>query len=205
MLCLVIGNGESRKNINLNNFQSDITIGCNALHRDMILDHLVCCDRRMAEEAITGNNTTDTKIYVRDMWHRYFRKIKKDKRIHQLPQVPDETEFKKDQAEHWGSGPYAVLLAADLEQVSEIHLVGFDLYSKNELVNNIYKGTQNYSSSKSKPIDYSYWVHQIGKVFKTFPNKKFVIHNIESWEFPKQWKYPNVSYKVLVTKNLTFA
>ena len=136
MHCLVIGNGESRKGINLNKFKNFETVGCNALHRDIAVDHLVCCDRRMVEESITSNNTINTKIYVRDEWYRYFRKIRKDKRIQCLPSIPYQSDRKQDKPINWGSGPYAILVAANL-QPKKITLLGFDLYGLEGNANNI--------------------------------------------------------------------
>ena len=62
---LVIGNGESRRDVNLETYRSTHTlIGCNAIHRDLIIDHLICCDRRMAAEATDNPQTKDTQIYL---------------------------------------------------------------------------------------------------------------------------------------------
>ena len=206
MIALVVGNGESRSGIDIQSFSQDyILVGCNALHRESTVEHLVCCDRRMGEEALLGKHTKNTKIYVRPDWFNYFRKIKKDKRIHQVPDLPYQGNTKADDPIHWGSGPYAVLVAANLEHVETIMLVGFDLYSKNEKVNNLYKGTKNYSNQNSKPVDPSYWIYQISKVFQNYPDKSFVIFNDAKWEMPRQWKQPNVSFEVLATKNLTVA
>ena len=47
---LVIGNGESRCDINLSEINTT-KIGCNAIVRDFFVDHLVCVDRRMVDEA----------------------------------------------------------------------------------------------------------------------------------------------------------
>lgn len=196
-IALVLGNGESRSKINLSNFLKDYTvIGCNALHRDFIVDHLVCCDRRMGEEAIISENTKTTQIYVREDWFKYFRKIKKDKRIFEVPKLPYEGNLKQDQPFHWGSGPYAVLLAAQLEYTTVI-LAGFDLYGINERVNNIYKDTKNYSKHDSNPVDPSYWIYQIGKVFQNYPNTDFIIWNNVDWKMPKEWQYPNVKFEHL--------
>ena len=204
MKSLVIGNGESRKNINLKNFSKDhVLIGCNAIHRDLEVDHLVCCDRRMVEEAVHSPNTTNTKIYARHDWFRYYRKIQKDKRIHQVPQLPYKGNLKQDDPVHWGSGTYAVLLAATLTQ--KVILLGFDLYSNNEKVNNIYKNTNNYSKEGANAVDYTFWEYQIGKVFQHFPNNEFIILNTHSWKLPRVWNYSNVTFEVLATKNLTLA
>jgi len=191
---LVIGNGESRNDIDLNKAVADhTTIGCNALHRDYAVDHLVCCDRRMIEEAVISNNTQQTSIWVREEWYRYFRKTRKDKRIQILPGLPYTGQNKQDKPLHWGSGPYAVLLASQLND--SIAMLGFDLYSLNGRVNNVYKGTSNYANADGHPVDYVFWVCQIAKVFKHSPNKSFEIYNRKDWQMPKQWQYPNVSFK----------
>ena len=204
MNALVIGNGESRSAVNLDSYTSNlITVGCNAIHRDMQVEHLVCCDRRMVDEAVNSSNTSNTKIYARPDWFKYYRKIQKDKRIHQVPDLQYQGNLKQDNPIHWGSGPYAVLLSATL--ADNIFLIGFDLYSKNNLVNNIYKNTKNYSNKKAKPVDHSYWVYQIARVFEYNPNKNFTILNNKDWEFPRQWNFKNVHFEVLATKNLTLA
>ena len=96
---------------------------------------------------------------------------------------------------HWGSGPYAILLGAKLHSI--INIIGFDLYGDNDKVNNIYKGTEGYSSSDSHAVDYSYWVYQIAKVFEWFPHKTFRIYNKKDWKMPKEWNLANVSLDTL--------
>lgn len=193
---VVIGNGESRRQVNFDSYQTYTIIGCNAIHRDLQVHHLICCDRRMAEEANSNPNTEETKIYVREHWYQYFRKIKKNKNINLLPKVPTKGELKKDEAEHWGSGPYAVLLAAVLDN-EQIELFGFDLYSIDHAVNNIYKDTTNYARSGSQAVDPSYWIYQIGTVFMHYPNIKFIIHNKQSWAMPQEWLKDNVEFVAL--------
>jgi hypothetical protein len=190
---VVIGNGESRRQLDLSVYQKDYTlIGCNAIHRDYTVDHLICCDRRMAAEAIENPNLSNTLIYVRPSWFHFFRKIKKNKNIRTVPELPYHGELKKDNPDHWGSGCYAVLLAAKLG-FKEIELIGFDLYPIDHLVNNIYKDTKNYSSSSSPPVDPSYWIYQIAKVFDHYPEINFKIKNNTLWNFPIEWKKNNVS------------
>ena len=192
---LVIGNGESRRNLDLNSLKiNNILIGCNAIHRDITVDHLICCDRRMVEEAVNNPNTVNTEIYVREDWFKYYRKIQKLKNIKQVPALPYQGEAKRDQPEHWGSGGYAVLVAAELE-FEDITLIGFDLYSKNNKVNNVYKGTNNYAAPDSHSVDYNYWVYQISKVFQLYPSTQFTVLNESDWVFPKEWQRPNVQFK----------
>jgi hypothetical protein len=193
---LVIGNGESRRHVDISTYTDHVLIGCNAIHRDLDVNHLICCDRRMAEEAVNNSNTKDTEIYVRDHWHHYFRKIRKNKNINLLPKVPTKGELKKDQAEHWGSGGYAVLLAAVLDH-QEVAMIGFDLYPIDYSVNNIYKGTVNYARTGSQAVDPSYWVYQIESVFIHYPNTTFVIYNRPDWKMPPEWRKNNVEFIAL--------
>jgi hypothetical protein len=203
MIALAVGNGESRAGVNFTHNKEIILVGCNALHRNTEVDHLVCCDRRMIEESISSDNTKNTKIYVREDYFNSYSK--KDSRITLVPKLPYTGKTKADAPIHWGSGPYAVLLAASLH-VEKIALLGFDLYPSNSnTVNNIYKGTTNYSGKKSKPIDYSFWEYQIAKVFEYFPNKEFTIYNKQDWKLPNIWNKNNVSVKFLESKSLTLA
>ena len=192
---MVIGNGESRRNTNVLKFKKDHTlIGCNAIHRDITVDHLVCCDRRMAEEATNNPENSNTKIYVRDDWWRYYFKIRKHKNTLTVPDLPYKDERKQDQPFHWGSGCYAVLVAATLG-IEVIKLIGFDLYPINNKVNNIYKDTDNYSKNSSQPVDPSFWIYQIAKIFQYYPDQKFIIINEADWEMPKKWNRNNVHFE----------
>ena len=193
---LVIGNGESRKNINLEQYANYTLIGCNAIHRDIIVDHLICCDRRMVEESTNNPNTNNTQIYVRESWYHYFRKIKKNKNVKLLPTLPYEGDKKADHPDHWGSGGYAVLVAASLG-FKEIELIGFDLYPIGTTVNNVYKGTANYSKADARPVDYSFWVYQISQIFRHYPNTQFVIRNRDTWICPDDWQKENVKFVAL--------
>ena len=190
---VVAGNGESRKHIDLLKFNA-VLIGCNAIHRDIKVDHLVCCDRRMVEEAVNNPNIGNTQIYVREDWFKYYRKIQKNKNIHLVPPLPYHGEIKQDQPEHWGSGGYAVLLAAHLG-FENITLVGFDLYSKDHRVNNVYKGTTNYSAPDKQSVDYTYWIYQISKIMFYYPQCHFTVMHEPDWEIPAMWTQKNVSFK----------
>ena len=194
---VVLGNGESRRSVNLESYQSTHTlIGCNGIHRDIKVDHLVCCDRRMVAEAISNLDISDTLIYVRDNWYHYFRKILKNKRIQHLPPIPIIGELKRDQPDHWGSGCYAILLAAHLG-FKEITLVGFDLYPTHNKVNNLYKGTENYARVDAQAVDYSYWVYHTELIFKYHPQIQFTVINHADWAVPKEWQKNNVKFLAL--------
>lgn len=200
---VVFGNGESRKRINLDlNLNQKTKIGCNAIHRDMVVDHLICCDRRMVEESVINPSTENTKIYVRDDWVRYYRKIKKQRNVFVVPDLPYQGSNKADKPEHWGSGGYAVLLAASLG-FKNILIVGFDLYPNGNKVNNIYKGTPNYSRIDAHGVDYSFWVYQLAKIFQYYPATKFTIAHLPGWEIPNLWRKNNVVFKEFQPEPLT--
>ena len=183
----VFGNGESRKSINIDKI-SGPKVGCNALWRDYSVDYLVCVDKRMVEECIKNDvNVNNTFVYTREDWyHRY-----KGLRIRKLPPLPYKGTERHDEPFQWGSGPYAVLIAAMYAYQQHVSLIGFDLHSKTKTVNNIYKDTPNYDKSNKNPVDPRYWIHQIGMVFKSFPKIQFTIYQ-DDWELPKAWNYPNV-------------
>lgn len=180
---LVIGNGSSRKGIPLDKIYQE-KIGCNAIFRDHYVQHLVCCDKRMVKQALPYHDT----IYTRQRWN-------KELGVLPLPNLVKEGTERMDDPFHWGSGPYAILLGAKLHSI--INIIGFDLYGDNDKVNNIYKGTEGYSSSDSHAVDYSYWVYQITKVFEWFPHKTFRIYNKKDWKMPKEWNLANVSLDTL--------
>ena len=182
----VFGNGESRKHINIENIDAP-KIGCNALHRDFRVNHLVCVDRRMVNEAIRSNNNKRCKIYTRRDWWSSYRL---NQNVHQVPDLPYKGDQRPDEPFQWGSGPYAVLLGATLS--TDIKMIGFDLHSKTTTVNNIYKDTDNYDPSSKRAVDPRYWIYQIAKVFEHFQENKFTLYVEEDWKLPQSWKRSNV-------------
>lgn len=180
---LVIGNGESRCNIDIALF-SGPKIGCNAVFRDYYTEHLVCVDRNMIKEAQSVGVHLDRTVYTRADWNQRFG-------VKSVPDLPYTGTLKADEAFNWGSGPYAVLLAATLSK--QVNLVGFDLYSVNDCYNNIYKDTLNYKTSDTRAVDPRYWIYQISKVFEHFPLTQFRIFQTDDWLLPTSWKKSNVT------------
>jgi hypothetical protein len=183
----VFGNGESRTSVNINKLYGT-KIGCNAIYRDYQMDHLICVDRRMVQEVLTANANIETVIYTRNEW---FETYSGYLHMRKVPTLPYEGTERWDEPFQWGSGPYAVLLAAKLCNGHTVRLIGFDLYSTTQTVNNVYKDTSNYDNGSKRAVDPRYWIHQIGMVFKCFPKVDFVVHN-DAFELPKAWNQPNV-------------
>ena len=182
----VLGNGETRSTINVDSLVGP-KIGCNAIYRDYRVDHLVCVDNRMVVEAIEADYNQHCKIYTRSKTQDSYTTVKN---IRCVPDLPYAGIERPDEHANWGSGPYAVLLAAKLSNT--VDLIGFDLYSQTHTVNNIYKGTKNYIAAEKTAIDPRYWIYQISKVFEYYPKVKFTIYQPEGWNRPKLWKKPNV-------------
>ena len=184
---LVIGNGESRASVNIDKLNYT-KIGCNAILRDFSVNHLVCVDRPMLQEAVESNYNKHATVYTRANQFAQYR-LETNMRI--VPDLPYIGDQRPDDPIHWGAGPYAVLLAATLT-TDDIHLLGFDLHSVDKRVNNVYKDTANYSLAHKSAVDPRYWIYQIGKVFNSYPETQFVVHN-DNFELPKSWNKPNVS------------
>jgi len=143
----------------------------------------------MVEEALRGNaNTKGTLIYTRPDWvDRYVAQG-----IRTVPTLPYKGEKRWDEPFQWGSGPYAVLIAALFARERYVNLIGFDLWSQTKKINNIYKDTPNYENSDYRSVDPRYWIHQRGKLFELYPNKTFKIYQNSNWVLPKAWIHPNV-------------
>lgn len=185
----VIGNGESRKHFDLSRIKSH-TIGCNAIHRDYVCDEIVAVDRRMVNEILLNPLYKTVPIYTRPNWIQEF---KQHLNVKVVPNLPYSGVTRIDDPWHWGSGPFAVLLAAQ-NNFDTVNLLGFDLYGIDSKMNNVYKDTINYAGSDKHAIDFSYWVYQIAKVFEYYPQINFKIWNTGNWTMPKEWHSNNLTF-----------
>jgi hypothetical protein len=146
----------------------------------------------MVNEAIQNKRNNKSLIYTRKDWWVNYRL---EDRIRPVPDLPYSGDQRPDQPWHWGSGPYAVLLATKFSD--KIKLLGFDLYGINNKVNNVYKNTENYDAADKRAVDPRYWIYQIGKIFEYFPKKEFIIFQSNEWELPKTWNQPNVKVDMI--------
>ena len=178
---VIIGNGESRKSIKLNSIQSEI-VGCNAVFRDCIVDHLVCVDRRMLRESIGHENTKHAMIYTRPDWLDMYTGV------FEVPKLFYEGKDRPDQPMHWGAGQYALLVGIENCNEGKLDIIGYDLYGKHGKVNNVYKGTLSYNDPDTDPVDPRYWIYQNKKIFEHFSNIKLNYWVDEHFELPPSWK-----------------
>jgi hypothetical protein len=189
-----IGNGESRAGFNIDDLkQHGETYGSNAIYRDTAVDHLVCCDRRMAMETVSAGYKG--QVYTREDWYSFFPY----NNFSRLAPLPWEENEKWTQSFHMGSGLHAVNLAlhngADI-----VVLVGHDFWGTNNLHNNLYKGTENYWDAQHHAIDPSFWIKQFVMFFNAYPDVQFVFcqPDIHTWQRPVGWEaFDNVQYESL--------
>jgi len=113
-----IGNGESRKNFDVDTLKPYGTVyGANAIFRDTEVDHLVCCDRRMAMETVSAGYTG--KVYTRKDWYSFFPYDN----IKCLPDLPWTENDKWTQSFHMGSGLNAVNLALQKQMAQVLVMI----------------------------------------------------------------------------------
>jgi len=72
----------------------------------------------------------------------------------------------------WSAGNTALHLACQ-QGTKEIYVLGFDLSSYDEPLNNIYKGTDNYLPSDAKGFNSTNWMNQMQTVFREFKDVQF--------------------------------
>ena len=191
MTAYIIGNGESRKGIDLNTLNGE-TYGSNAIHRDFAPDHLVCCDKRMVLEALAADYTGP--IYTRSDWANDFGKPN----VFTLPPFTWPEVQKWEHHWHCGSGLHSVWLALNHGH-KRLVILGFDLWGINGKHNNIYKDTENYQSSEYRAVDPSHWIPQFERMFTTYCNVRFNYYVPRGWRVPKEWdKVKNLHLYTLV-------
>ena len=153
----VLGNGISRKNVDLNQLRQHGTIyGCNALYREFTPDVLVATDKPIATQIQESGYALKNKFYTR-------RPIARSGALALLRPYYG-----------YSSGPNACGLAA-IDGHVHIYLLGFDMGpTTTNQFNNIYAGTEFYKPIGAQPTYTGNWVKQIVKIAQDFPNTTFI-------------------------------
>ena len=183
-----VGNGESRKSINLSDlYEFGIIYGCNALYRDFRPDALVVVDPVMKEEIWETDYLLENKAYFKD-WtsvspiasHEWafkstpaymYQKLGAENSPKRVVNSNDVIigRFPDDAIRTgYAAGPTSVLISCIEEEPDEVYLIGHDLYSKNDKFNNIYKDTKNYMGPLSDPTPPDNWISQLKRTFVDF-------------------------------------
>lgn len=172
MIGFCIGNGESRKGLNLASLsEKGLTVGCNALYRDFEPDVLVSVDKAMFDE-INQNyfgfwlyRNPDRKFYLG-------HKILKDRML--------------------TSGATSMYIAIEYG-CNKLYMIGHDLNAivEKKTRNNVYNDTKNYKPSTSSCLDYEKFREDVESVIINYPNVEFVFVNHKQETI---YNYKNVRY-----------
>jgi hypothetical protein len=155
---VVIGNGISRKDFNLNIIKNKKvqTYGCNALYRDFEPDFLVAVGKEIAKEIrIQGYASTHVVYSTPDNILNY------PGTFHLIPQNPN-----------WNAGAVATYLAC-FDGHSTVYLLGHEGIDTPGFSSNIYADTPGYKEY-DKVTD-KFWALAMGLVFKTYSLVDFVL------------------------------
>ena len=105
----------------------------------------------------------------------------------------------------WACGASSGYVAIHREQPKEIYLIGHDINSINNNVNNLYKGTKHYVSPENGPTPGVNWINQWYTLADWYPDIKFIKINryndgrdgvngpIKEWESRKNIVYADYS------------
>jgi hypothetical protein len=130
---LVIGNGKSRLQFDLNVLQELFTTyGCNAIYRDFMPDYLISHDMGIADEIVANNAHYKTIFYTQ-------HGTKMDNRHSRGEPINFviQDKFMGD------SGTGALRLACSNNH-SNIYMIGFDYTGLGNIIDNVYYGTTHY-------------------------------------------------------------
>ena len=115
------------------------------------------------------------------------------------------TEKDKPRDHGWACGASAGYVAIHREQPDEVYLIGHDLHSATDKVNNLYKGTKHYVAPENGPTPGINWINQWYTLADWNPNTKFIKINryndgrdkvngpIDEWKERKNITYADYS------------
>lgn len=153
----VLGNGNSRKRLVLENLKGKGTVyGCNALYREFAPDVLVAVDVKMVNEIIAAGYNKSCQV-----WTNPNKGITAKNGINYF-----------SPHKGWSSGPTALWFASK-QGHRNIYIFGFDYQGLNGKFNNIYADTYNYKKSADTATFFGNWLSQTEKTVREFPNIKF--------------------------------
>jgi hypothetical protein len=156
----VIGNGVSRKGIDLNLLNKHGTVyACNAIYRDYDPDYLVAVDPKMIFEI----NESGYQNKLNNVW------TNSNKRFEELTGF---NYFEKSLG--WSSGPTALHLASEHDH-DVIYILGFDYMGvdSGKRYNNVYANTKNYMKEDNSSIYYHNWLRQTEDIFRKYPRIRY--------------------------------
>ena len=101
--------------------------------------------------------------------------IKEPDFSHSLTDICVENNGKGNKRDFgWACGASAGYVAIHREQPKEIYLIGHDINSTNDNINNLYKSTPNYTAKENGPTPGINWIRQWKTLFDWYPDIKFI-------------------------------
>ena len=100
----------------------------------------------------------------------------------------------------WSSGATAMYIGCKVEKPKTCYLIGMDMYSTTDFINNLYKSTHGYLNDDESAVTPQNWVTQMGRVMVRYKDIQFVKVNPEgnskvSSRMPQWDSIPNLSYQ----------
>jgi hypothetical protein len=138
MIAFIVGNGLSRKSIDLNLLKGKgIIYGCNALYRDFTPDVLVATDSPITREIQDSGYALKNTFYA--------KYLKEGTNTLQIKDIGVDCY-------QVNTGAAALCIAVTSEKFKTIYLLGFDLGSTNKIVNNCYSSTEFYKEKGDRAL-----------------------------------------------------
>jgi len=157
-IAFVLGNGTSRKSIDLNQLKEHGTVyGCNALYREFEPDYLVAVDAKMILEINKAGYQHDHSVWTN--------------RNRAYDKMNGFNFFQSSKG--WSSGPTALHLASEHKN-NEIYILGFDYTGIDNKLNNIYANTFNYKKSHERATYHGNWLRQTLITCQKFSEKRYI-------------------------------
>jgi len=184
-VAFVLGNGESRKGIDINDLKEKGTVfACNGVFRTHQPHFLIAVDPKMILEIAETDYMLHNKVYSN--FNAQYNKN---------PKILNHVQWFKPSL-GWSSGPTALRMACD-HGFKEIYILGFDYQGLSEgdkknrfKVNNLFKDTRNYKKGNEQATFFGNWMNQTKKCLQDFKDVQF--HRVipTGWFQPKdlEWK-----------------
>jgi len=184
-IAFVLGNGESRRGIEINDLKERGTVyACNGVYRTHQPHWLIAVDPKMMLEIAETDYVVHNKLYSN--FNSQYNKV---------PKLMDHVTWSRPSL-GWSSGPTALKLACD-HGFKEIYILGFDYQGHSEAsgknrfrFNNVFKDTRNYKKGNDEATFYGNWMNQTKKCLDEYKDIRF--HRVipTGWFKPKDidWK-----------------
>tara|TARA_E500000331_G_C16966309_1_gene587259 strand:- start:70 stop:687 length:618 start_codon:yes stop_codon:yes gene_type:complete len=181
-IAFVLGNGESRKGIDINDLKEKGTVfACNAVYRTHRPHFLVAVDPKMLLEIAETDYPVHNKV-----WSNFNAQYNKH------PKILNHVNWFKPSL-GWSSGPTALRMACE-QGFKEIYILGFDYQGHNDgkrfKLNNIFGDSRNYKKRNDEATFYGNWMNQTKRCLQDFKDVQFHRVMPDGWFRPKDldWK-----------------